>query len=118
MFILINNQPVNIFDIAKIIVEDQRNLINNLYSIVIDNSRFKENEDKYQISQSIEEFKSIRKDLLLFNTTFRIKIIFKDKTILYSKSTNFYTEIDAINKMKDLCILCNTIEASLPKISM
>jgi len=116
MFILINNKSLNINNIDSINVVDHKHLIINLSRL--NKTTFYEKSKIYAIDETYDIFRNNAESLITFETTFRIQIVLKDKSIIYSKSTNFYTEVDAINKMKELCLLCNTIEASLPKINI
>lgn len=117
MFILINNIPVNILNIDTIKVVNHFNLLNNL-------SRENSNRiltgllKEFNINKSIEDFKVIAFDLINAKLTFRIQIIFKDKSSLYSSGDNFYNEEDANYKMEQLLTLCNKVEASLFKINL
>lgn len=116
MFILINNKPINITNIDFIEVVNHTNLLINLTQC--NDFNFRNYAKEFQIDESQEIIKNNTESLITFETTFRIKIVFKDRTIIFSKSNNFYTEIDATNKMKELCLLCNKVEASLPKINI
>lgn len=116
MFIIINNNPINVTLIESITIEDHGNLLKNLSTASI--SDFENWAKRYDIIGSREMIKNYLNNPINFEKTFRIKILFKDKNIIFSSASNLYTKIDATNKMKDLCLLCNTIEASLPKINI